>query len=588
LTSIFSLRKHYSGEVTVMQEGLLDEGVARLIGNLDAKVQQIPEIDVPGLFRKASLWRELTCDYAMFLDSDTIIRGPVDEFLEWTMKWGFTCTWFSGWLTSRPRVKSRIQQWNRVDSSLIPPALAYGKAINSGVQGWSKQATILPEYERLTQLGISAGCNRLVVDEIALQLLLPTHTHYLADHVWNTSGVFGNVEHARIVHYHGRKHCHPGNPRTDLWTQCYFELLNSFPGHKSDLQNPWGDRRFGTFLSNQVKLDRSEPPNRTDSQAVPRDLPLHCSSREEGPPTIPVDCIMSDVINPAAPNPGDKTAPDCCGVDGIGISKRDSDQEVPLEVVIIASGVDYQEAASWAAPTYVKFLGRNGRVFVSLPEGESPIDSLKIHSDQYGFSITTFPFRLISEKKYTSQLKCQGLFFATSTVVTGTLLLFADADTCCLKRLFFPPDVTLDVLGGNIGMVKSRRSFHTKNEDKPWRLGPGERTTYVNSGVILAASSSIGLFKKFLEHSERREFLWGSLNDQKVINYVLGKYFRKSLLLLNSVYNTEGCRITGETIIGHYLGGAGRLGKQKRKLEHQRMCELTLQNRAEGLVSRCI
>ncbi|MBI5773970.1 MAG: class I SAM-dependent methyltransferase [Verrucomicrobia bacterium] len=247
LTSIFSLRKHYSGPVKLMQEGELPAQFAALLAELRVEIRPLPPSADTVLVAKAALWRQMEDDHAMFLDADTIVRGPVEEFLEWTREFGFVATWFNGWRTDSPRMTRRITEWNKVAPELVPPALAYGKAINSGVQGWSKGAAILPAYEELTRRGVAAECNRLMVDELALQLLLPHHRHFLAHHVWNTSGAFGDIEQARIVHYHGRKHCQPDNPRCDLWKEHYFELLASFPKHADTLRESWGDRRLARF-----------------------------------------------------------------------------------------------------------------------------------------------------------------------------------------------------------------------------------------------------------------------------------------------------------------------------------------------------
>lgn len=247
LVSIFSLRKHYTGPVKLMQEGELDQPIAAVLEQLGVTVQLLPPTPDPVLVARASLWRLLEEDYALMLDADTIVRGPVDEFFGWIKERGFVASWFTGWRTSGGTMRKRIEEWKKVVPQMVPPAVAYGKAINGGVQGWSKGTSMLPAYEALTRQGHAAGCNRIVLDEIALQLLLPHHQHHLADHVWNTSGAFGDVTSARIVHYHGRKHC-VDNPRCDLWKEHYFELLSSFPHHADALGKAWGDKRLERFL----------------------------------------------------------------------------------------------------------------------------------------------------------------------------------------------------------------------------------------------------------------------------------------------------------------------------------------------------
>lgn len=248
LVSIFSLRKHYSGPVKLMQEGDLDQPIAALLAKLGVTVQLLPLTPDPVLVARSSLWRVLQEDHALMLDADTIVCGPVDEFFDWIKERGFVASWFTGWHTTGGTMRKRIEEWAKVAPEMVVPAIAYGKAINGGVQGWSKETTMLPAYEALTRRGHAAGCSRIVLDEIALQLLLPHHPHHLADHAWNTSGAFGDITHARIVHYHGRKHC-VDNPRCELWKAHYFELLTCFPEHGETLGKAWGDKRLDRFLT---------------------------------------------------------------------------------------------------------------------------------------------------------------------------------------------------------------------------------------------------------------------------------------------------------------------------------------------------
>lgn len=256
ITSVYSLRRRYPGPVALMQEGSLEPWVSELLENLGVRIQLLPEPQEKVLLKKTSLWRDMPFDKAMFLDADTLVRSSVDEYLEWVANWDYVATWFSGWPTDNRQMRGRISEWSRVCPELVAPALAYGKAINTGVQGLSKTSTLLPAHEELARRGDAAGCNRLVLDELAIQLLLPRHTHFLADHSWNTSGSFGDVQKAKVIHYHGRKHCLIDNPRCDLWKDCYFEVLASFPGMKAHLTEASGDQSLRAFVTGMDETRR--------------------------------------------------------------------------------------------------------------------------------------------------------------------------------------------------------------------------------------------------------------------------------------------------------------------------------------------
>jgi len=247
-----------------------------------------------------------------------------------------------------------------------------------------------------------------------------------------------------------------------------------------------------------------------------------------------------------------------------------------LRVIILASGREYQEAAAWAAPTFARNVPNPEKVSVLVPEQEGAIDALARHSLKYGFQIGHFPLRATRDQMFTSRLKCQAFVFAISLLNPGELLFLVDADTCCLKPLAVPAGIEEEILKGNIGLAPDIEDRHFQKATDPWYLSAEERTTYVNSGVILASAASLDLFKSFQEFSERPLFLRLPFHDQTIINFALGKYFRSRLVLLNAIYNGIRPFLSTGTVIHHFAGGAGYLGSQARKAAHEKMCCGTL------------
>jgi hypothetical protein len=218
-------------------------------------------------------------------------------------------------------------------------------------------------------------------------------------------------------------------------------------------------------------------------------------------------------------------------------------------------------------------------VSVLVPAREPLSGLLKTHAESYGFAINRFPFRQVSQEKYTSQLKCQAFVFAISQLVEDELALFVDADTCCLRRVGFPARVLHAIRLGSIGLVPDIEDRHSKSPGDPWYLATEERLPYVNSGVILAAGRSLPLFREFRVLSERQEFLCGPFNDQKVINYAMGRNFRDRLVVLGRKYNWIGPPFGPSAMIAHYAGGAGWLPQQRRKGRHAARCAQILEKR---------
>jgi len=242
-----------------------------------------------------------------------------------------------------------------------------------------------------------------------------------------------------------------------------------------------------------------------------------------------------------------------------------------LKILIVASGKEYQHAAALAASTFAVHLQPDGSVSVMLPnkEGSSPL--LRHCSKDYSFAIERFPFTAKHPEKFTSQLKCQAYAWRISKLGPNEVALFADADTCCLKPIRLPTSVMLEIQSGRIGLVPDVENLHFLDPSVPWYLAPEEQSVYVNSGVIFASREARAFFERVQNFSDEPRFLTGPFNDQKIINYALGKHFPGLLVPLDRRFNTIR-EVSEETVIAHFAGGAGYLAQQERRHEHEQMC----------------
>jgi len=231
----------------------------------------------------------------------------------------------------------------------------------------------------------------------------------------------------------------------------------------------------------------------------------------------------------------------------------------------------YQHAAALAASTFGVQVASHGLVSVLLPEGEEPSGLLTHCSKEFRFAIEAFPFTAKSQQKFTSRLKCQAYAWQITKLDQDDLVLFADADTCCLKPIQLPTNVPVELQAGRVGLVPDIQDGHFLDPSVPWYLAPEERSVYVNSGVILASARARAFFECAQNLSFEPRFLIGPFHDQKVINYALGKHFPGLLLPLDRKLNNIG-PVEGDTVIAHLAGGAGFLGLQQRRLDHEHMC----------------
>ncbi len=265
---------------------------------------------------------------------------------------------------------------------------------------------------------------------------------------------------------------------------------------------------------------------------------------------------------------------------------------VPLNIGIVCSGKEYQFAAGLAAATYRVQLGATGTVTIYSPAGEKTSEQLVHLSEKYAFQNRAFAFTEVSERKYTSQLKCQGFHEAVQNVADGELLLLVDADTYCRKPIRISAALCRQLLTGKLGMVRDVIERHEKQQKGWWYVEPERRLPYVNSGVIATSRRAARLFARFREMAMDPLFLSGPFNDQTIINVALAKEFPQALVLLDRCFNGMRTFLNDETVIGHCAGGAGKLAHSKRQRSHleccaELLCEYearTVRNRGEQLI----
>lgn len=250
--SIFSLRKHYDGEVTVLLRGPQTPAFLKVLKELNCSTLEIPDSNDATLAAKASLWRYTPYDLTMFIDADTIVVGPIDEYFDKIKEYTFCTGGFAEWRSTGGIMSKRIKAFSPLVPDYVEDALAYGKATNTGIFGFTRDAAILEEWESLARAA-SSLCK--IPDEIACQMLLPRYKHWLAPVKWGVSVNMSNPEHyadMRIVHYHGRKHVSDWE-LCAIWKQHFWEMVHEYPQHAEFLQHHrLGDRRLRRYL-NEVK-----------------------------------------------------------------------------------------------------------------------------------------------------------------------------------------------------------------------------------------------------------------------------------------------------------------------------------------------
>jgi hypothetical protein len=221
LVSLATLRRFYSGPVTILSEGRTsDRIVPRIADALGAAVRSWDCGVPPGPNRiflaKTNYHLGTPYETTIALDSDTLVKGPLNELFEAAEESTFCVAPLGQRQSSGKIMMDRIRRWKPWLPGDLSAALKFGPAINCGVVAFQKSA---PLYQDWLKLALP-GRETFVPDEVSCQILLPRYPHSIVDRRWNRSAKHDDprISDTRIIHYHGKSHCRPGLPHHGaLW-----------------------------------------------------------------------------------------------------------------------------------------------------------------------------------------------------------------------------------------------------------------------------------------------------------------------------------------------------------------------------------
>jgi len=243
VVSITSLREHYDGVVEILTtDGKAREIVDRIAADSRLNVRQ-RHVARRRVRRRKSAWLLKTeliglsrFSTTVYLDCDTVVTGPVDELFRLPDSEHVIVTQFCNWVTTGGIISRRIRSWKDTHPELVPPALAFGPAINTGVFSFTPESRISERWNEVAH----AGKHHFIPDELAMQLLLPEFPHVVLDGRFNSSSRYGNIQDpdTRVVHFHGNRHLTSAG---DLWLKRFRRAFTRNLGGIAEW-SPAGDR----------------------------------------------------------------------------------------------------------------------------------------------------------------------------------------------------------------------------------------------------------------------------------------------------------------------------------------------------------
>ena len=258
IVALETIRRHWSGPITFYLEDPYPhefDDVCKLY-NVDV-VHNEEKHELKTLVRKTDMFSNPPYDRTMWVDSDVIVNGNLDEMFDNLDDADVSIPHFCGWKSNGRTMGKRIKKFEGIaEKRHLEKALEENPAVNTGIltfrksEKWTK---FVNDWVTLADKGSKAKV--FIPDEVSFQILYPSSYEWgLKVHIapikFNVSVKFGeHVEDKRIIHFHGKKHC-LDFPMCNHWKK-EFEIMreNNTSGINNYLK--YADKRLNKYL--QVK-----------------------------------------------------------------------------------------------------------------------------------------------------------------------------------------------------------------------------------------------------------------------------------------------------------------------------------------------
>lgn len=255
IVTLKTLREHYSGPVTMFLEQPYPKEFDDVCRHYNVDIiynKEKPE--VKALQRKNEMFLNPPYEKNLWIDTDVIINGPIDEMFDYLEDNDLSIPHFAGWISNGRTIKKRIDNFiGLTEDKYIEKALQGYPAINTGIlsfrnsENWRK---FVNDWVDLTNKGFNKKV--FISDEVSLQVLYPSIDEwglkcFIAPQKFNVSVKFGeNVEDKRIIHMHGQKHCLEF-PLCSFWKNKFREMTYSNEANINSFLK-YADKRLNKYL----------------------------------------------------------------------------------------------------------------------------------------------------------------------------------------------------------------------------------------------------------------------------------------------------------------------------------------------------
>ncbi|MFW5804542.1 MAG: hypothetical protein ACOCWG_04870, partial [bacterium] len=219
IVALYTLRQHYHGNITfyVQPPCSCMEEFKKSLKHFDCNVVELKDkSEYKTLVMKNSLFENPPYDKTLWMDTDTVTVGKVEEMFEYLDEHDvdMCIPSFCGWVSDGHSISKRIKRFTGIiENKYIDKALKNYPAINTGVLSFRKSNKWAKFVKDWTKWAHQGALKRIFIpDETVAQAIYPSMDewglkYFIAPTDFNVSVLHdhGQSKDRRIIHFHGRK-----------------------------------------------------------------------------------------------------------------------------------------------------------------------------------------------------------------------------------------------------------------------------------------------------------------------------------------------------------------------------------------------
>lgn len=261
IVALYSLRQHWNGPITFFLEKPYPEEFDKVCEYFNVDIVHNEEKhQLKTLVRKTDMFGNPPYDRTLWLDSDTVTVGKLDEMFDLLDNADCVIPHFCGWHSDGKIITKRVNRFKGIaEERHIEKCFKHYPAVNTGVLSFRKSDAWYKFVQYWVDLADRASQKKVFIpDEVAMQILYPSANEWgLKVHIaptdFNVSVLHDHNQSKdpRVWHFHGKKHV-LDVPTCDIWKNIFNKLMEDDVANIRHFAEKYPDKRLAKYMKGEV------------------------------------------------------------------------------------------------------------------------------------------------------------------------------------------------------------------------------------------------------------------------------------------------------------------------------------------------